>query len=61
MLVTLKLVFKPGVVVNTFNLSTGKAEADGSQFEVSLIYHSEFQVRQGLHSKIASVSEKLSL
>lgn len=45
MLVTLKLVFKPGVVVNTFNLSTGKAEADGSQFEVSPIYHSEFQVR----------------
>lgn len=38
MLVSLKIVFKPGMVVNTFNPSTGKVEADGSQFEVSLIY-----------------------
>lgn len=38
MFVSLKIVFKPGMVVNTFNTSTGKAEADGSQFEVSLIY-----------------------
>lgn len=38
MRVSLKTVFKPGMVVNTFNPSTGKVEADGSQFEVSLIY-----------------------
>lgn len=38
MLLSLKIVFQLGVVINMLNSSTGKAEASGSKFEVSPVY-----------------------
>lgn len=44
MLVSLKIVFQLGVMVNTLNPSTGKAEASGSKFEANPVYTVSFSL-----------------